>query len=211
MRIRTALPFVALFVPASAFATAEPPCVSESDLSAVGHGDSVTFTRPDPTMRGSWQVLGGSGVATIDERSGVLTTTAPGDIEVLSVGSDHQTVCLTRLTVHRTVVAGQKLTSIQLTDQYGAASASTPIGGPETVQLATVFTPSTAANIGLTWSVDWPDPADNAGVDNPGHTVDSSGLVTCFQEDHFYVKAVAVDGSKATDRIAVVCWQNEPG
>ena len=51
MRFLSAVPAFALLVPTTAFATAEPPCHSESDLTGVNHGDSVTFTRPDPTRR----------------------------------------------------------------------------------------------------------------------------------------------------------------
>lgn len=59
---------------------------------------------------------------------------APGDIEVLSLSKAAQTICLTRLTVNRTVIEGQKLTGIQLTSALGdPGMANTPAGGPGTV------------------------------------------------------------------------------
>jgi non-canonical (house-cleaning) NTP pyrophosphatase len=130
----------------------------------------------------TWSVTAGTGTATIDPSTGILTGLTPGTVTVTATANDGSGVTGTEIITVTPIL----VTSIVVTGAGGATS----FANGATLQMSAAITPSTAGNQAVTWSV-----AAGSGT----ATIDpTSGLLTAVTPGTVTVTATAKDASGIT-------------
>ncbi|OAS18042.1 Ig-like domain-containing protein, partial [Paenibacillus oryzisoli] len=126
----------------------------------------------------TWSVAPGTGNATIDETTGLLTGTAIGEVVVKATAKDlsgiygTKTITIASLMVNNIVVTG--------------ADDATTVTNGNSLQMNAAVWPENATNTNVTWSV----------VANTGNaTISATGLLTGTQVGTVTVIATSADGS----------------
>ncbi len=127
----------------------------------------------------TWNVVNGTGTATINPTTGILTGGTAGTVTVTATANDGSGVSgSTTITVTSNNIPVQLIT---VTGQGGATSVN--IGS--TLQMVANILPANASNQNVTWSV------NNQAV----ATIDVNGLLTPVSNGIVFVTATAQDGS----------------
>jgi uncharacterized protein YjdB len=135
----------------------------------------------------AWSVTGGTGSATIDASTGLLTATAVGTVIVTASATDGSGVTGS-VTITVTPIL---VTSIGVT---GAGGATTVVNG-STLQMNAAVLPADAASQAVTWSV---TPGTGSATIDP-----STGILTGLTAGAVTVTATATDGSNVTGSKAI--------
>jgi uncharacterized protein YjdB len=139
----------------------------------------------DPSV--TWSVTNGTGTATINVSTGLLSAGSPGTVTVCATANDGSGVqdCIT-ITVDPILVTG-----ITVSGQGGA----TNVQSGNTLQMNAAVTPANASNPSVTWSV-----TNGTGTATINTT---SGLLTGVDPGTVTVCATANDGSGLQDCITI--------
>ena len=151
--------------------------VTISGDNTVTIGGKITLTAevtPDNATNKTvtWEVIAGTGSATIDANTGVLTGVSAGTVTVTATADG--VIDRYIVTVNTVLVTGITLSK---------TSATLTVGANET--LTATITPNNATNSGVTWSSSNTDVA----------TVDQNGNVTAVKEGTATITVTAQDGS----------------
>jgi uncharacterized protein YjdB len=130
----------------------------------------------------TWSITSGSGFASINSLTGLLSATDNGSVTVRATANDGSGVYGT-LTI---TITGQVIpvTSITVTGTGGATTITTDGG---ILQLSAAVLPSNASNKAVTWSI--------TSGSGRAYINSTSGLVTATDNGNITVRATASDGS----------------
>ena len=181
-----------------------------TDITVTGAGDATTVANggnlamsaavlpadaDDPSV--AWSVAAGTGTATIDATTGVLTGTGVGTVTVTATANDGSTVTGT-LEITVTASAPTLVTSITVT---GAGDATTVANGGNLAMSAAVL-PADADDPSVAWSV-----AAGTGT----ATIDATtGVLTGTGVGTVTVTATANDGSTVTGTLEITVTASAP-
>jgi uncharacterized protein YjdB len=136
-----------------------------------------------------WSVINGTGQATINSSTGLVTALANGTVTARATATDGSGVYGSLvITISN---QGALVTGITVTGAGGATSISAHNG---TLQLSAAVQPANAANQTVTWSI-----SNGTGT----ATIGSSGLVTALSDGTVTATASATDGSGVTGSLVI--------
>ncbi len=128
----------------------------------------------------TWSIANGTGAATINPTTGVLTATGVGTVTVTAVANDGSGISDSEIITINPIL----VTSIAVQGQGGATSITTNNG---TLQMLATVLPANASNNNVTWSI-------SAGAAN-GTINATTGILTATNNGNVTVRATAQDGS----------------
>ena len=165
-------------------------------ITVTGAGGATTITTDGGTLQLSaavlpanadnktvtWSITSGSGFASINSSTGLLTATDNGSVTARATANDGSGVYGTLIiTISNQVIP---VTSITVT---GAGGATTIAADGGTLQLSATVLPSNATNKTVTWSIT--SGSSRASINS------TTGLVTATDNGSITVRATASDGS----------------
>ncbi len=182
-----------------------------SSITVTGAGGATTISTPNGTLQMSaavlpdntanksvtWSVSNGTGSATIDATSGLLTALTNGNVTVKATAKDGSNISGSLTITLSNQPAPVLITSITVSGAGNAIAISTPSG---TLQMSAAVLPANATNKAITWSV-----TNGTG----SALISASGLLTAVANGVVTVKAASNDGSTVFGSLDVTL-SNQP-